>query len=197
MIIGLDEVGRGPLAGPLLVSAVGLGDDPSKQLIDLLDDSKRITERRRPLISAQILQQAKCVAFAWVSAQEIDSDGLGPSLRSAFMQAAEKSVMQVGAGHQFIVDGSVNYLDQLDCESVAVVGADGKVAEVSAASIVAKVARDAYMRQLHQLVDDRFMLNSNKGYGSKAHTQAIASHGDQWFHRQSFIGKIKMAAANA
>ncbi len=174
-MIGIDEVGRGAWAGPLLVCAARLHAD-----IPGLTDSKLVTPKKREQLSEQILANAD-IGFGWVTAQEIDTIGLGPALRLASKRAIAGVVPE--PNEEIVIDGSVNFLPLLNSKTV--VKADLHIAAVSAASIVAKVARDAYMAKLDQDLP-RYAFASHVGYGTAKHRAAIAAHGLCAEHRKSF-----------
>lgn len=180
MILGIDEVGRGPWAGPLVVGAVVLGD----AVIDGLNDSKKLTARRRELLAAEIYQHAAAVALGWVSARELDSIGMSAALVLATKRAV--AAIQVPY-HQIIIDGTINFLagTTKGAYVTTMPKADGLVPAVSAASIVAKVARDAYMRELMHALPE-FGFEKHAGYGTALHRQAIEDHGVTIEHRLSF-----------
>ena len=153
MILGIDEVGRGPWAGPLVVGAVILGDD----FPDIgLTDSKQLTAKRRASLSPIILEQALATGLGWVSASELDRIGLSAALKLATRRAVKPVLAQLStqspksAPVDIIIDGTVNFLSTTPLvDRVTVLKkADALVKEVSAASIIAKVARDQYMINL-------------------------------------------------
>lgn len=181
-VVGIDEVGRGALAGPLVAAAVILPTD----FITPLYDSKKITKNKREELAQIIHSQAEYVGLGWVSNADIDTQGLAWALKTAYMRAL--SSLDIQTIDRIILDGNVNYLSEYSV-SETMVQADGKVACVSAASIVAKVARDAYMRELtHQY--PQYGYDTNVGYGSAQHRLAIALHGLTDMHRLSFCTKL-------
>jgi ribonuclease HII len=142
MILGIDEVGRGPWAGPLVIGAVVLGG----ATIEGLTDSKKLSKKRRTELDIIIREQAAGYGLGWVTAQEIDEIGLSESLKLATRRAVE----QVKAPyHEIIIDGTINFLaDTSKGQYVTTLAkADLLVPSVSAASIIAKVARDNYMTE--------------------------------------------------
>jgi ribonuclease HII len=176
VIAGVDEVGRGALAGPLTVAAVVLPPEPR---IEGLDDSKRLSPVRREQLAVQVRSFALGVGVAHVSAGEIDTLGVTAALRRAIGLA----LSQLGTPPDHVV------LDGLPLRVVAnetaIVKADAKVAAVAAASIVAKVTRDALMRSF--AVDHpEYGFEINKGYGTSEHLAAISRHGPCPIHRRSF-----------
>ena len=177
MIVGIDEVGRGAWAGPLCVSAVCLGDNVS---IEGLTDSKKLTAKKREKLDREIRQVAAGVGLGWVSAKMIDQIGLSEALKLA----SRRAVSQIGCEYdQIIIDGTIMLID--DPRAVTMKKADLLVASVSAASIVAKVARDEYMRVLSQKFPG-YGFEGHVGYGTAAHTKAIADLGPTPVHRMSF-----------
>ncbi len=180
MILGIDEVGRGPWAGPLVVGAVVLG---GAEIIGLTD-SKKLTKKRREELDIVIRQQASAVALGWVSAQEIDDIGLS----AALILATKRAVEQINtAYHEIIIDGTINFLqDTTKGEYVKTMKkADLLIPAVSAASIVAKVARDEYMSQQDKVYPG-YGFKSHVGYGTAVHAAAIAALGVTPLHRLSF-----------
>jgi ribonuclease HII len=175
-VAGIDEVGRGALAGPLTAAAVILPETP---MIEGLDDSKKLTPQRREELAVVIRATAVCVSVAHVSAQEIDAIGIAKALRRAMGLAI--AGLSVAPDH-VVVDGLP--MGVHDAET-AVVKGDSIVAAVSAASIVAKVARDALMTSL-AAQHPAYGFDVNKGYGTSAHMHAIDEHGMSSLHRRSF-----------
>ncbi len=179
LVVGLDEVGRGPLAGPLAVGAVVLPEQPH---IAGLNDSKQVKPERRKEIAAQI----KDVALAWtvqyIEPADIDANGMTASLITAF-RGAVRAVEAAGVAPEVVLlDGNPLHMDSRE---VNVVKGDGKCASIAAASIVAKVERDALMCEYAQRYP-AYDFASNKGYASPAHIQAIKDYGLCPIHRASF-----------
>ena len=194
MILGIDEVGRGPWAGPLVVGAVILGGAE----IDGLDDSKKLTKKRRQTLDALIRQQAAAWALGWVSAQELDDIGMSEALRLATRRAVEQIQAQCRqqnlAFSEIIIDGKVNFLRGTALEKFVATmpKADGLIPSVSAASIVAKVARDKFMAE-QDAVYPGYGFASNAGYGVAKHRAAIERLGVTPLHRLSFAPLAKYA----
>lgn len=176
VIAGVDEVGRGALAGPLTVAAVVL---PSEPHLEGLDDSKRLSPSRREELSATIRAFALGVGVAHVSAGEIDTLGVTGALRRAITLALAQ--LETEPDH-VVLDGLPLRVSE---HETAIVKADAQVAAVAAASIVAKVARDALMRSLHS-EHPEYGFAINKGYGTSDHIAAILRHGPCSLHRRSF-----------
>lgn len=180
MILGIDEVGRGPWAGPLVVGAVVL----SGAAIEGLTDSKKLTKKRREELDLVIRQQASGYGLGWVTPAEIDEIGLSASL----VLATKRAVEQVEAPyHEIIIDGTVNFLKETTKGQYVTTmkKADLLVPSVSAASIIAKVARDSYMTE-QSLLYPAYGFASHVGYGTAVHSQAIKTHGVTPLHRLSF-----------
>lgn len=185
-ILGIDEVGRGPLAGPLVVGAVILPDE-KPEWVGELKDSKKLTAKKRDILNELILKEALAVGLGWVSAVELDNIGISAALKLA----TKKAVQSVQATHiafsQIIIDGKVNFLAGTPLEKYVSVmpKADDLIKEVSAASIIAKVARDNYMVRLSE-VYPKYGFDSHVGYGTAKHLAAIREHGICAEHRKSF-----------
>lgn len=194
MILGIDEVGRGPWAGPLVVGAVILGGAE----IDGLDDSKKLTKKRREALDVEIREKAAAWALGWVSAPELDGVGMGRALQLATRRAVEQIQAQCRqqnlAFSEIIIDGKVNFLRGTALERYVTVmaKADGLVPSVSAASIVAKVARDQFMAE-QAAVYPGYGFASNAGYGVAKHRAAIERLGVTPLHRLSFAPLAKYA----
>lgn len=183
LLVGLDEVGRGPLAGPLAVGAVVLPRHPH---IARLNDSKQVAPAVREEVARQVKETAVAWAVAYVEPAEIDAAGMTASLRKAFrsaLAAVEERVPGIGL---VLVDGNPLGIDSRERN---VVKGDGKCASIAAASIVAKVERDRLMDEYGQLYPE-YGFSSNKGYGSAAHEEAIRACGLSPVHRATFCSRI-------
>lgn len=179
LAVGLDEVGRGPLAGPLAVGAVVLPDDVR---IAGLNDSKQIKPGDREVIAAQIKQKALAWTVQYVEAPDIDALGMTASLIDAFTRAIAV-IEKAGVSPEVVLlDGNPLHLDKRE---INVVKGDGKCASIAAASIVAKVDRDALMRTYAERYPE-YGFDSCKGYASAAHIEAIKKHGLCPIHRATF-----------
>lgn len=184
-ILGIDEVGRGPLAGPLVIGAVILPKDERDWYKDL-KDSKKLTSKKREILSEIILKKST-TGLGWVSAKELDQIGISEALRLATHRAV-KSVQKLHTPFsQIIIDGKVNFLTNTPLEPYVTtcIKADAKIREVSAASIIAKVARDHYMIELAKKYPE-YHFDQHVGYGTKTHVTAIYKHGLTPEHRKSF-----------
>lgn len=179
VIGGLDEVGRGPVAGPLAVGAVVLPDEP---VIEGLNDSKQLTPEQRNRISENIVDVAVAWAVEMVEPSFIDANGMMAALMKGFSGALaqiEEAGVQVDL---VLIDGNPLHMDPREKN---VVKGDAKCASIAAASIVAKVARDALMCDLGRMYPG-YDFEGNKGYGSPQHIQAIKELGLSPVHRRSF-----------
>jgi ribonuclease HII len=177
---GVDEAGRGPLAGPVVAAAVVL--DPERP-IDGLRDSKRLTLRRRVHLAREIRRHAHAFAIAHASVAEIDDVNILNASLLAMRRAVERLAV---APQQILVDGNrVPELADPKARVQAIVGGDDSVPEISAASILAKVCRDRLLQRL----DRRFPaygFAQHKGYPTAVHMQALREHGPCDVHRRSF-----------
>lgn len=180
MILGIDEVGRGPWAGPLVVGAVVLGGGH----IDGLTDSKKLSKKRRDVLAEEIYQKATGLGLGFVHAAELDDIGLSEALRRATVRA----VSQVSCSYdEIIIDGTVNFLSETGKGQYVTTlkKADLLVPSVSAASIIAKVARDTYMEEMAEQYPD-YGFEKHVGYGTAVHRAAIEQYGVTPLHRLSF-----------
>ena len=150
-ILGIDEVGRGPLAGPLVVGAVVLPENKSElSWVAELKDSKKLTAKKREKLSAIIWEEAAACGLGWVSAEELNQVGIVEGLRLAARRAVEEVQKKHAKFSEIVIDGNMNFLEEtaLGGYVTTVVKGDDLIKEISAASIIAKVARDNYMREL-------------------------------------------------
>ena len=177
LLCGVDEAGRGPLAGPVVAAAVLL--DPAHP-VEGLADSKQLSARRRETLAADIRAHARAWAVASASVEEIDA----LNILQASLLAMRRAVAGLAVTPQLVL------VDGLHCPSLAVpargvVHGDATVAEISAASILAKVARDADMQALHR-IHPQYGFDRHKGYPTAAHLAALRVHGVSTAHRRSF-----------
>lgn len=185
MILGIDEVGRGPWAGPLVVGAVILGGVQ----IDGLTDSKKLSKKKRETLDIEIREKALGIGIGWVAASEIDEIGLSKSL----VLATKRAVSQINVPyHEIIIDGTINFLLETNKGKYVTTmkKADLLVPCVSAASIVAKVARDNYMARQDKIYPG-YGFKRHVGYGTAAHVAAIEELGVTPLHRLSFAPLVK------
>lgn len=176
-VAGVDEVGRGPLAGPVAAAAVIL--DP-KRLPRGLNDSKALTQREREAAFEAIMAQARAVSIAFVTPAEIDA----MNIRQASLAAMARAVATLSQAPAFVlVDGSDP--PRLPCPCRAIVKGDALALSIAAASIVAKVARDAMMRRLGEIYP-QYGFETHVGYAVKRHLDALRLNGPTPAHRLSF-----------
>lgn len=177
LVCGVDEAGRGPLAGPVSAAAVIL--DPDNPIAGLAD-SKKLSERQRDQLAPIIRERALAWAVAYADVGEIDR----LNILQATLLAMRRAVLALGTRpQQVLVDGL--YCPDTGIPSVAIVKGDSKVAAISAASILAKTARDALMLELHEIYPN-YGFATHKGYPTAAHLAALREHGVSIVHRKSF-----------
>ena len=174
--VGIDEVGRGCWAGPLVACAVLLGEP-----IIGLRDSKKLSKRRRELVTAEIHSKALAVGLGWVWPATIDEIGLTEAVRLAMAEALTAITHEYD---EVIIDGNLNFLSSVP-KTKALIKADEVIPAVSAASIVAKVARDQYMEHI-ALEYPGYGFEHHVGYGTAAHVAALKLHGVTAIHRTSY-----------
>lgn len=177
LIAGVDEVGRGPLAGPVVAAAVIL--DPEKPIEGLLD-SKMLNESTRDRLDVEIRERALAFCIAEASVEEIDTINILHASLLAMSRAVAGLAM---TPHVALIDG--NRCPKLDCPAQAIVKGDQRVQAISAASIIAKVSRDRMMIELHEQFPE-YGFAGHKGYPTAKHRQAIIDHGVTHLHRRSF-----------
>jgi ribonuclease HII len=177
VVCGVDEAGRGPLAGPVFAAAVIL--DPSRP-IDGLRDSKKLTEARREELAPQIKQYALAWAIAECTCEEIDSLNILHATMLAMRRAVEALATVPTIA---LIDG--NRCPPMQVRAHAIVEGDDKVHAISAASILAKTARDAALVQLHSLYPE-YGFDQHKGYSTPLHLERLRAHGPSPVHRRSF-----------
>ena len=177
LVAGVDEAGRGPLAGPVVAAAVILDD---LKPIAGLNDSKKLTEKRREKLYDEILAKALCCSIAEASVQEIDTLNILQATLLAMRRAVDGLRLKPV---KVLVDG--NRLPVLDVRAEAIVQGDALVPAISAASILAKVHRDRLCAHLHAQYP-QYGFDRHKGYGTAEHLQALAEHGPSPWHRSSF-----------
>ena len=177
LVAGVDEAGRGPLAGPVVAAAVILDD---KRPIRGLADSKTLTPLQRERLNDQILAKALCCSVAQASVEEIDTHNILQATMIAMRRAVEGLRLKPA---KVLVDG--NRLPTLDVLAEAIVNGDARIKAISAASILAKVHRDRLCQQLH-VEFPLYGFAGHKGYGTPEHLEALLRHGACVHHRRSF-----------
>lgn len=197
MILGIDEVGRGPYAGPLVIGACILGDwqnSENTEWIEELTDSKKLSAKRREELYVLIKEKALAAATGWVSSAEIDKVGLSEALRLATRRAVEQIQKTKVPFSEIIIDGTMNFLVETKLEKYVstLKKGDFLVKEISAASILAKVERDRYMAELDAVYPE-YGFGKHVGYGTAAHQKAMEEFGLTPEHRRSFRPVRKIA----
>lgn len=187
-VAGVDEVGRGPLAGPVVAAAVILHPD---DLPTGINDSKALTAKKREAVCAEILARADAVGVAFVPAAEIDRI----NIREASLLAMARAVAGLARTPAYtLVDG--RDLPPLACPARAIIKGDALCLSIAAASIVAKVTRDALMRRLAKIYPE-YGFETNAGYGAKRHLEALKQIGPSPFHRMSFAPVSHLSTRDA
>lgn len=180
-VCGVDEAGRGPLAGPVCAAAVIL---PPDTVIDGVNDSKKLSEKKREALFDVIRETAVSYCVAFASVEEIES----MNILNATMLAMKRAVEGLSVSADFaMIDGNRCPALKIPCESI--VKGDAKSMSIACASILAKVSRD---RLLYQYAEEypQYQFDKHKGYGTKAHVEALKKYGPCPYHRMSFLGKI-------
>ena len=181
LICGVDEAGRGPLAGPVCAAAVIL---PRGLVIEGLNDSKKLSEKKRDALFDVIKESAVSYGIAFASVEEIES----MNILSATMLAMNRAISQLSPKPQLaLIDGNRN--KEIEIESQCVVKGDSRCADIAAASILAKVTRDRYMLQMADKYPE-YHFEKHKGYGTKLHYEALREYGPSEIHRMSFLRKM-------
>lgn len=174
--VGIDEVGRGCWAGPVVAGAVILGAP-----IKGLKDSKKLSKKQRESLAVEIEQNAVAIGLGWVEAPDIDRLGI----TTAVKMAMERALQQISIRYdEIIIDGHINFLDNYS-ESKALIKADDSIPSVSAASIVAKVARDKFMTEITDKYPS-YGFEQHVGYGTALHLERLKLYGVTDLHRMSF-----------
>lgn len=179
VVAGIDEVGRGPLVGPVVSCCIVI---PQDRLIEGVDDSKKLSESKREALYGELMARASYVRCGVVCAREIDEINILNATKRSMEQAAEGAV-----GAHFLVDAMTGL--SLPGEATSIVRGDATSYMIAAASIVAKVTRDRMMRELHEQYP-QYNFANNKGYGTFEHIAALCEHGPCPEHRFSFIQGI-------
>ena len=182
-VAGVDEVGRGPLAGPVVCAAVILPLEEERRILGI-DDSKKLSAKKREALAEQIRAAARAYAIAEVDAATIDEINILQATRLCMKRAVD---MLVPAADMVLTDGNMTLDITLPQRSI--VKGDALVCSIGAASILAKVHRDALMAEYAKLYPE-YAFERNAGYGTKAHIQAIREVGACPIHRRSFITKF-------
>lgn len=176
-IAGCDEVGRGPLAGPVVCAAVVL--DP-KNVIEGLNDSKKLTEKKREILNIQILEKALAYSIVYIYPEEIDKLNIYQASKKGMMDAVKNLDLKV----EHVLSDAMP-LNGLDIPFTSIIKGDSKSATIAAASIIAKVSRDHYMLDMSKKYPG-YGFERHKGYPTKAHIEALNTLGVTDIHRKSY-----------
>jgi len=177
-ICGIDEVGRGPLAGPVVACAVILPKDCN---ILYINDSKQLSEKKREELYDEIMEQAVAVGVGSIPPQKIDE----MNILQATYEAMRQAINNLPIKPDILLNDAVT-IPQVNIKQVPIIKGDAKSISIAAASIIAKVTRDRLM-VAYDKIFPQYGFASNKGYGSKEHIEAIKKHGPSLIHRASFI----------
>ncbi len=178
-VAGIDEVGRGPLAGPVVAACVVL---PEQKILNL-NDSKKISKNKRDELYDEIREKALAIGIGVVDNKRIDEINILEATKEAMKMAIDNTDIDIN--HIFI---DALKLESVNISQTAVIKGDEKVASIAAASIIAKVTRDRLMEKYHKLYPDYDFIE-NKGYGTKKHYQGLDKSGECPIHRMSFLNK--------
>lgn len=180
-ICGVDEAGAGPLAGPVYAAAVIL---PRGLTLPYLNDSKKVTPRRREILFDQIREQAIAYAIAWADEKEIDEI----NILNARMLAMDRAIKMLNPAADFaLIDGNRN--QGIELQNEMVVHGDARSASIAAASILAKVSRDRFMVELAEQYP-QYAFEKHKGYPTKLHYERLRQYGPSPVHRKTFLKKL-------
>lgn len=182
VLCGVDEAGRGPLAGDVYAAAVVF---ESGTVIEGINDSKKLSEKKRELLYDEIIAKVKAYCIATASVEEIDE----LNILNATYLAMKRAVEGLGLTPDLaLIDGN-RLPPELPCKAETIVKGDGTSASIAAASILAKVARDRYMKELAEKYP-QYQFEKHKGYGTKLHTELILANGPSEVHRKTFLRKL-------
>lgn len=180
-VCGVDEAGAGPLAGPVYAAAVIL---PRGLTLPYLNDSKKVTPRRREILFDQIREHAIAYAIAWADEKEIDAI----NILNARMLAMDRAIKMLNPAADFaLIDGNRN--QGIELQNEMVVHGDARSASIAAASILAKVSRDRFMVELAEQYP-QYAFEKHKGYPTKLHYQLLRQYGPSPIHRKTFLKKL-------
>lgn len=178
-IVGIDEAGRGPLAGPVVVGAVIMKPE---SFIEGVNDSKKISEKKREKLYEQITEEAIAWSVGIVDQKEIDEI----NILNATKKALKMAIMNLQVKPERIVVDALEHIDTCGIPYTSIIKGDAKVYSISAASIIAKVTRDRMMREYDEIYPE-YGFAGHKGYGTAKHIQALKEFGPCALHRRSFI----------
>lgn len=181
IVCGVDEAGRGPLAGPVYAAAVIL---PPGYIIEGVNDSKKLSEKKRDLLFDRIVDECLCYNIGVATEKEIDEINILQATFLAMRRAVDGLDLKPDIA---LIDG--NKKPGLDIEEWDIIKGDGKSANIAAASILAKVSRDRYMLEMAEKYP-QYQFEKHKGYGTKLHYEMIEKYGISPIHRKTFLKKI-------
>ena len=181
-ICGIDEAGRGPLAGPVVIASVIM---PKNSMIEGVNDSKKVSEKKRELIYEQILEEAISYGVAIIGQDEIDNI----NILNATKKGLTMSLKELTVKPELILVDALEHIDTLGIPYESIIKGDAKAYSIAAASIVAKVTRDRIMREWAQVYPE-YGFEVHKGYGTAKHIAAIKENGLCPIHRKSFTTKF-------
>ena len=178
MICGIDEAGRGPLAGPVVVASVIM---PANSMIEGVNDSKKVSEKKREKLYDQILEEAISYGVGIVGQDEIDEI----NILNATKKGLTMSLKELTVKPDLIIVDALTHIDTMGIPYESIIKGDAKCYSISAASIIAKVTRDRIMREWDKVYPE-YGFEKHKGYGTSAHIEAIKKYGLCTIHRKSF-----------
>lgn len=187
-ICGIDEAGRGPLAGPVVVAAVVM---PKDSMIEGVNDSKKVSEKKRELLYEKIIEEAITYGVGIIDQKEIDRI----NILNATKEGLTMAVSELNPKPELIIVDALNKIDTLGIPYRSIIKGDAKCYSIAAASIIAKVTRDRIMRQWDE-VYPQYGFIKHKGYGTAEHIKAIRENGLCPLHRLSFCGKMEAESKN-
>ena len=179
LIAGIDEAGRGPLAGPVVVGLVIMKPD---SFIEGINDSKKVSEKKREILYEKIIEEAVDWSVGIVDQKEIDEI----NILNATKKAIKNAIMDLKVKPERIVVDALEHIDTCGIPYTSIIKGDAKIYSISAASIIAKVTRDRIMKEYDEVYPE-YGFSGHKGYGTAKHIQAIKEFGPCALHRQSFI----------
>jgi len=181
-ICGIDEAGRGPLAGPVVVAAVIM---PKDSMIEGVNDSKKVSEKKREILYDQIINEAISYSVGIIDQKEIDEI----NILNATKKGLTTAIKELKVKPQRIIVDALEHIDTCKIPYTSIIKGDAKCYSIAAASIIAKVTRDRIMRQWAEVYPD-YGFEKHKGYGTAAHIAAIKKYGLTPLHRLSFVKNI-------
>lgn len=182
LICGIDEAGRGPLAGPVVVAAVIM---PKDSMIEGVNDSKKVSEKKREILYEKIIDEAISYGVGIIDQKEIDKI----NILNATKEGLTMAVQELNPKPDLIIVDALNKIDTLEIPYKSIIKGDAKCYSIAAASIIAKVTRDRIMRQWDE-VYPQYGFSKHKGYGTSEHIKAIKEYGLCPLHRLSFVKNI-------